>query len=210
MGNGTVQEKACDPGPGLLPPFSPSGDCYRPEPQLDLAKRKGSIQRPRPRVMRPKEKRKKSSVTKGEKERKFLWPDSPTENCWPKTAIHTGKTPLSRIRKSETTCVLLSFSLSPSDLLRNKHLNYKYFGVNFKRFIFKVVYNIFGLPRWLSGKKIHLPMQETWVWSLGQEDPLEKGMGTHSSILAWEILWTEDPGGLQSMGSQKSPTWLSD
>ena len=45
-------------------------------------------------------------------------------------------------------------------------------------------------------------MQETWVRSLGQEDPLEKGMPTHSSILAWRILWTEEPGGLQSMGSQ--------
>ena len=39
--------------------------------------------------------------------------------------------------------------------------------------------------------------------ALGQKDPLEKGMATHSSILAWEILWTEDPGGLWSMGSQR-------
>ena len=46
-------------------------------------------------------------------------------------------------------------------------------------------------------------MQETWVWSLGQEDPLEKEMETHSSILAWKIPWTEEPGGPQSMGSQK-------
>ena len=43
-------------------------------------------------------------------------------------------------------------------------------------------------------------IQETWVWSLGKEDPLEKGMATHSSILAWEIPWTWEPGGLQSMG----------
>ena len=47
-------------------------------------------------------------------------------------------------------------------------------------------------------------MQETRVLSLGWEDPLEKEMATHSSILAWEILWTEGAGGLQSMGSQKS------
>ena len=47
-------------------------------------------------------------------------------------------------------------------------------------------------------------MQETQVRSLGQEDPLEKGMGTHSSILAWRIPWTEKPGGLQSRGSQES------
>ena len=52
-------------------------------------------------------------------------------------------------------------------------------------------------------------MQETWVQSLGWEDPLEKGMATHSSILAWRIPWTEEPGGLQSMGSQ-SRTRLSD
>ena len=43
-------------------------------------------------------------------------------------------------------------------------------------------------------------MQETWVRSLGQEDPPEKEMANHSSILAWEIPWTEEPGGLQSMG----------
>ena len=52
-------------------------------------------------------------------------------------------------------------------------------------------------------------MQETQVSSLGQEDPLEKEMATYSSILAWEIPWTEEPGGLQSMGSQKSRTQLS-
>ena len=46
-------------------------------------------------------------------------------------------------------------------------------------------------------------MQETRVWYLGREDPLEKEMATYSNILAWEILWTEEPGGLQSMGSQR-------
>ena len=45
-------------------------------------------------------------------------------------------------------------------------------------------------------------MKETWVRSLGREDPLEKGMATYSSILAWRISWTEEPGGLQSRGSQ--------
>ena len=48
--------------------------------------------------------------------------------------------------------------------------------------------------------------QETWVRSLGQEDPLEKEMATHSSILAWKILWTEESGGLQSMGLQRVDT----
>ena len=46
-------------------------------------------------------------------------------------------------------------------------------------------------------------MQETWVASLGWEDPLEKGMSTHSSILAWRIPWTEEPDGLQFMGLQR-------
>ena len=46
-------------------------------------------------------------------------------------------------------------------------------------------------------------MRETWVWSLGQEDPLEKEVATHSSTLAWKIPWTEKPGRLQSMGSQR-------
>ena len=47
-------------------------------------------------------------------------------------------------------------------------------------------------------------MQETWAPSLDQEDPLEKGMATHSGILAWRIPWAEEPGGIQSMGSQES------
>ena len=46
-------------------------------------------------------------------------------------------------------------------------------------------------------------VQETWIQSLGWEDPLEKEMVTHSSILAWKISWTEEPGGLQSVGSQR-------
>ena len=57
-----------------------------------------------------------------------------------------------------------------------------------------------GLPTWCSGKRILLPMQETIP---GQEDLLEEEMATHSSILSWKISWTEGPGGLQSMGSQR-------
>ena len=53
-------------------------------------------------------------------------------------------------------------------------------------------------------------MQEMWFQILGQEDPLDKEMALLSSILAWEIPWTEEPGGLQSMGSQKSQTRLGD
>ena len=62
--------------------------------------------------------------------------------------------------------------------------------------------SILGLLWWLTVK--NLPeMWETWIQSLGWEDPLEEGMATHSSILAWEIPWTEEPGRLQSMGSQR-------
>jgi len=63
-----------------------------------------------------------------------------------------------------------------------------------------------GLPWWLSGKKN--PPANVGDAGLihGLEDPLEKEMATHSSILAWEILWTEEPGGLQSMGLLESWT----
>ena len=60
-----------------------------------------------------------------------------------------------------------------------------------------------ALSLWKLQKK-HLPaMWETWVRSLGQEDPLEKKMATHSSILAWRTPWMEEPGGLQSTGLQR-------
>ena len=55
----------------------------------------------------------------------------------------------------------------------------------------------------MAQKVKNLLMQETWIRSLGQEDPLETGMATHSSILAWRIPWTEQPGRLPSMGWQR-------
>ena len=61
------------------------------------------------------------------------------------------------------------------------------------------------LPWWLSGKE-SAAMQERRFPSLGREDPLEEGMATQSSILGWEIPWTEEPGGLQFMGWQKNTT----
>ena len=51
--------------------------------------------------------------------------------------------------------------------------------------------------------RIQLPMRETWIQSLGQEDTLEKGEATHSSILIWRIPWTEEPGGLPSIASHR-------
>ena len=59
-----------------------------------------------------------------------------------------------------------------------------------------------GLPKWLSGKE-STSMKKPQVRSLGWEDPLQEGMATHSNILAWKILWTEEPGRLQSMGLQR-------
>ena len=61
-----------------------------------------------------------------------------------------------------------------------------------------------------SEVKNHVPVQETQVQSLGWEDPLEKETATHFSVLAWEVPWTEEPGGLQFKGSEESQTGLSD
>ena len=65
------------------------------------------------------------------------------------------------------------------------------------------IYIIIILPILAQRVKCLATMQETWVQSLGQEDPLDKEMTTHSSTLAWKIPWTEKPGRLQSMGSQR-------
>ena len=75
--------------------------------------------------------------------------------------------------------------------------------------IYIVLYSITAAPG--GSVANNLPAkQKTPIQSLGQEDLLEKEMAIHSSILAWRIPWTEGPGGLQSMGSQKSQTQLSD
>ena len=71
-----------------------------------------------------------------------------------------------------------------------------------------VDYRICGLPRWLSGKESACNARDAGS-ILGSEDPLEKEMATHSIILGWEIPWTEKPARLQSMGSLKSWTGLS-
>ena len=65
--------------------------------------------------------------------------------------------------------------------------------------IIMLLFTILGFP----GGWCLSAMRETWVWSLGWEDSLEKEMAPHSSILAWRIPWTEEPGGLQSMGWQR-------
>ena len=78
-----------------------------------------------------------------------------------------------------------------------------------RRYFFKVIFRCILTASLVTQMVKNLPaMQETRIRSLDQEDPLEKGMGTHSSILTWKIPWTEEPGGLHSMGSQ-SRTQLS-
>ena len=56
---------------------------------------------------------------------------------------------------------------------------------------------------WYSSAVKYLSAMQMWVWSMGREDPLDDEMATHSNILAWEIPWTEEPGGLESMGLQR-------
>jgi len=62
------------------------------------------------------------------------------------------------------------------------------------------------VAQWVKNPPAVLETQETWVQSLGLEDPLQEEMATHSSILDWRIPWTAEPGSLQSMGSQRSDT----
>ena len=67
----------------------------------------------------------------------------------------------------------------------------------------KHFYLVIGTSLVAQKVKYLAAVQETWIRSLGQEDPLEKGMATHSSIVAWKIPWTAEPVGLQPMGSHR-------
>ena len=107
------------------------------------------------------------------------------------TRVHTHRHP-----KARNYILLLSYSchsaghiVGVQQIFSDEWIKYSYI-------------TTWGFPEWLSGR-IHWPMQKMWVQSLGQEDLLEKGMATHSSILAWRIPWTEETGGLQSMGLQR-------
>ena len=92
------------------------------------------------------------------------------------------------------------------DTIQYSNLYFKTYCFNSLRIIFYVFFFWWGAG-W--GDKFS-NCQETQVWLLGQEDPMEEGTATHSSILAWRIPWTQEPAELQSMGSQNSWTWLSD
>ena len=69
--------------------------------------------------------------------------------------------------------------------------------------VFIRVLKLVLFPWWLIDERIHLPIKEMQVWSLCWEDPLKKEVATHSSILVWEIPWSEESGGLQTMGLQR-------
>ena len=99
---------------------------------------------------------------------------------------------------------LVTLSFQFHDFLKNNIENFCFFACHIKGFGGSAVKNK------NKNKKKILPIQKTWVQSLGWKDTLEKEMGTHSSILAWAIPWTEESGGLQFSRSQKTQTWLSD
>ena len=99
------------------------------------------------------------------------------------------------------------FEIAPKYCISYSFVDYEGYSISFMGFL-PTMYSIYILlyyilfPWWLRIK--HLPAkQETRVQSLGWEDPLEKEMATHSSTLAWRIPWTEEPGRLQSTGSQR-------
>ena len=90
------------------------------------------------------------------------------------------------------------FQFGPTMNKAVKKLSVLVFSVHMSSFLSHLyVHRNNRLPRWLS-----LPMQDTWVWSLGREDPLEEEIASHSSILDWEIPWREKPGRLPSVGSE--------
>ena len=91
----------------------------------------------------------------------------------------------------------------PFDLLKSFFINH-FLSSTYNLLFFTKAYFYSLFKSFLAQRLKHLPaMRETWVLSLGQEDPLEKEMATYSSILAWRIPWREESGGLQSMGWQR-------
>ena len=118
--------------------------------------------------------------------------------------IYNLKFSNSHIKNYENDTFYL-FSISKISSFQMIKLLLKYFPLYFHiRFVFEI------FPGSLAVKNLPT-LEDMWVWSLCQEDSLEKGMATHSSIAAWEIpWWAEEPGGLQSMGLQKSQAQLCD
>ena len=109
--------------------------------------------------------------------------------CW-ETILHGSSFPACFLNRTFPECLFKNVCNSLERLRQSK-----------EQIQFTVQYESVGLPRWLSDKESAYPMQEMPVQSLGWEDPLEEQMATCSSILAWEIPGTEEPGWLQTMGS---------
>ena len=112
----------------------------------------------------------------------WRWERLPTPVSWPRKFRGL-------YRKSQTWL----FGVMGSQRVRHDWAAFTFFSPSWHK----------GLPWWLSGKDLPA-MQEAWVLSLGWEDSLEKGITTHSGVLAWRISWTAESGGLQFMGSQRA------
>ena len=116
---------------------------------------------------------------------------------------------------SNGRCVIIVFSffnslgLLPSEYGVNEKLHKQDYSIH-RNWLYLFIYLLLLGDSLVAQRVKHLPaMRETWVWSLGLEDPLEKEIATHSSILAWKIPLMEKPGRLQSMGSQRvGHNWL--
>ena len=91
---------------------------------------------------------------------------------------------------------------SACHIVREQYKPYIHISACLDIYVYKAIYNYRGFPGSSDGKQSDA-VQETWVRSLSQQDPLEKGMATHSGILIWRIPWTQEPGWLQSTGLQR-------
>ena len=131
----------------------------------------------------------------------------------------SAATLLTKVRQYSTSFVIISTiftsSLPRVDYISRNHFLCSFIRSNFLSIqVFWVFFFFFTFLFYIgnsgsSESKNPPEMRETWVWSLDWDDSLEKGMATHSSILAWRIPWTEEPGRLQSMGSQRvGHDWL--
>ena len=139
-------------------------------------------------------------VCSGKQKPMYMWqfshqvvsdPCDPTDHCPPVSSVHGMFQGIFLTQGSNLSFLHCRQILLPTEL-PEKPQSKTYYRIKQKT-DFLVAQTIKNLPA----------MRETWVQSLGQEDLLEKGMATHSSILAWRIPWTEEPGGLQSIESQR-------
>ena len=130
---------------------------------------------------------------------------------WPLGGPRWGDGAVSELDGGGGCTALWTQEMSPNDSLKTVFMLFEFYIWEKPHNIYLVLLLIFffnyevsrASPVAQTVKRLSA-MQERWVRSPGGEDPLEKGMATHCSILAWEISWTEEPGGLQSTGSQRA------